>query len=308
MKAGLFLFLGLSLSMAGPSFGSALTNASLANPSAPSEVRRVPPVHDPSSIAECDSTYWFYSTGRGIVSRYSTNLVDWQTGPPVFEEAPQWTTNAVPLNRGHLWAPDLIRIAGRYYLYYSVSSWGSTVSAIGLATNATLNPSDPRYGWVDQGPVVLTSKEDNYNAIDPSVMLDREERLWMAFGSYWSGVKLVELDAHTGHRIATNSPMHSLAWNDSIEAACLMSRNDYYYLFVNWGQCCRGTNSTYEIRVGRSKEVTGPYIDKDGKDLLQRGWRVVPEHGRSVYRPWPRGFAARKRNRLCELSFLRWRA
>jgi arabinan endo-1,5-alpha-L-arabinosidase len=228
-------------------------------------------VHDPSSIVECNGSYWTFSTGQLLASRHSTNLKDWQNGPAVFTHVPAWATNAVPGNRGHFWAPDVIQIGGRYLLYYSVSTWGSTVSAIGLAIAESLDPADPKYHWVDQGPVVATSSQDQFNAIDPSVLLDRNGRLWMAFGSYWSGVKLIELDPTTGQRFTTNSPIHSIAWNESIEAACLASEGDYYYLFVNWGQCCRGTNSTYEIRVGRSKEIAGPYLDKSGQDMMSKG-------------------------------------
>jgi arabinan endo-1,5-alpha-L-arabinosidase len=249
--------------------GATSNQGSPANPFGEAERRAF--VHDPSSIVECNGAYWCFSTGNFLASRYSTNLVDWQRGPAVFSQSPAWAKNAVAGNRGHFWAPDLICMAGRYYLYYSVSTWGSTVSSIGLATNDSLDPADPRFRWADQGPVVTTSSQDNYNAIDPSVMLDRDGRLWMAFGSYWSGVKLIELNPQTGHRITTNSPLYSIAWNDSIEAACLVNEKEYYYLFVNWGQCCRGTNSTYQIRVGRSREVTGPYLDKAGRDLMLKG-------------------------------------
>jgi arabinan endo-1,5-alpha-L-arabinosidase len=102
-------------------------------------------------------------------------------------------------------------------------------------------------------------------------LLDTSDRLWLAFGSYWSGIKLVELDPDTGLRRDTNSPIYSLAWNESIEAACLYQHGAYYYIFVNWGQCCRGTNSTYEIRVGRCPVATGPFLDRSGKDMLQHG-------------------------------------
>ena len=93
----------------------------------------------------------------------------------------------------------------------------------------------------------------------------------MAFGSYWSGIKLIELDSKTGHRVATDSPMYSLAHHDSIEAAFIHRRDTNYFLFINWGQCCRGTNSTYEIRIGRSAKITGPYLDRDGRDMMFDG-------------------------------------
>ncbi len=231
-------------------------------------------IHDPSSIVKCGDRYWVFGTGRGIISRYSTNLVDWNSGPSVFTNLPAWANAWVPGHRGRFWAPDVVQLRDRYLLYYSVSTWGSRQSGIGLATTRSLDPRSPEYRWEDHGPVFQTTTNDVFNAIDPSVMLDRDDRLWMAFGSYWSGIKLVELNPETGLRLATNSPVHSLAWNESIEAAGLLRRGDDYFLFVNWGQCCRGTNSTYEIRVGRSKAITGPYLDKAGVDLAQKGGSV----------------------------------
>jgi arabinan endo-1,5-alpha-L-arabinosidase len=133
------------------------------------------------------------------------------------------------------WAPDIIKLGDRYLLYYSVSSFGKMTSAIGLATNPTLDPDDPAYHWTDQGFVVRTQDGDGYNAIDPSVFYDSDGSLWLTFGSYWSGIKLIELDPQTGKRMASDSKLFSLAYNESIEASYLCRHNDYYYLFVNWG-------------------------------------------------------------------------
>ena len=232
-------------------------------------------IHDPSTITKCGDSYWAFGTGTGVSSRVSRDLVKWTEGPRVFAQAPAWTTEVNPRNFGKFWAPDLVHSQGQYLLYYSVSSWGSRESAIGLARSPTLDPKARDYGWRDAGIVVRTSNGDNHNAIDPSVLLDRDDRLWLAFGSYWSGIKLVELNAKTGLCLTTNPPIYSLAWNGSIEAACLHQRGDKYYLLVNWGQCCRGTNSTYEIRMGRSAGVTGPYLDRDGKDMLQGGGSLL---------------------------------
>ena len=240
-------------------------------------------LHDPSTIVKCDGNYWVFATGRGIVSRYSPDLVEWRTGPPVFNQPPAWTTNSVAGHRGRFWAPDVIHDNGRYLLYYSVSTWGSRNSAIGLATNPTLNPSSPGYQWQDRGVVIRSSESDDFNAIDPSVMQDAGGRLWLAFGSFWSGIKLVELDPKTGLRLSTNAPLQTLAWKDAIEAPCLHRHGDSYYLFVNWGLCCHGTNSTYNIRVGRSANVLGPYLDQDGVDLARGGGTLVLQtHGYRV--------------------------
>src|SRR5579862_6760051 len=224
-------------------------------------------VHDPSAITKGKDEYWMFYTGRGIPSYHSKDLVKWEHGPSVFTNAPAWTARAVPRNHWmYYWAPDIIHLGDRYFLYYAVSSFGRNDSAIGLATNPTLNPADPAFKWTDQGLVVQSGSNDEFNAIDPAASLDTQGRLWLAFGSFWSGIKMIQLNPDTGKRIATNSPIYSLAFNDSIEASYACHHNDYYYLFVNWGLCCRGTNSTYEIRVGRSPQITGPYLDRDGVD------------------------------------------
>jgi len=230
---------------------------------------------DPSSIVKCKDEYWVFYTGRGVPSYHSKNLVKWERGPAVFKTAPEWIIKIVPENRQmSYWAPDIMKVGGRYLLYYAVSSMGKMTSAIGLATNPTLDPNDPAFHWTDQGVVVRTQEGqtgDAYNAIDPSVFHDSDGSLWLTFGSYWSGIKLIQLDPKTGKRIAPDSKIYSLAYNDSIEASYLCKHDNYYYLFVNWGSCCQSTNSSYNIRIGRSQTITGPYLDKVGSDMLEAG-------------------------------------
>jgi arabinan endo-1,5-alpha-L-arabinosidase len=230
---------------------------------------------DPSSIVKCKDQYWVFYTGRGVPSYHSKDLEKWERGPAVFKAAPEWISQIVPANRNlQYWAPDVMKVGDRYLLYYSASSFGKMTSAIGLATNPTLDPEDPAYHWTDQGMVVRTQDGDGYNAIDPSVFHDNDGSLWLTFGSFWSGIKLIQLEPQTGKRIAADSKMNSIAYNDSIEASYLCRHEDYYYLFVNWGSCCQGPKSTYNIRVGRSKAVTGPFVDKAGVDMLHKGGSV----------------------------------
>jgi len=238
-------------------------------------VNRGTSVHDPSTIVKYKGEYWLFATGRGIVSRRSRDLVEWEEGPRVFSTSPAWTTSVAPDFKGHFWAPDIIRVKDQFLLYYSVSKLGKKTSAIGLATNPTLDPADPNYRWTDRGIVIQSGGRDNFNAIDPSVTQDASGNLWLAFGSFWSGIKLIQLDPSTGKRLAPDSPIHSLAYHGSIEASCIYRHGKYYYLFVNWGQCCRGTDSTYNIRVGRSANITGPYLDKRGVDLLRSGGSLL---------------------------------
>lgn len=233
-------------------------------------------IHDPSTILNENGRYHVFGTGRGILSKSSPDLRHWTNGPAVFDVPPDWALEAVPGYQEYTWAPDVIRLNGRFYLYYSVSTFGKQVSAIGLTTSPTLDSSATNHHWTDCGPVIQSTNGSAFNAIDPGVMLDADGKLWMAFGSYWQGIHLVQLDAQTGLRADTNSPVR-LAWNHSIEAACLTRREKFYYLFVNWGQCCRGTNSTYEVRVGRAPKVTGPYLDRDGKDMVDGGGTLFLE-------------------------------
>ena len=233
-------------------------------------------VHDPSTIVKCDGEYWIFYTGRGVPSYHSRDLMTWEPGPHVFSNAPAWADEAVPAHRGNnFWAPDVMRVGDRYLLYYSVSTFGKKVSAIGLASTPTLNPNDAAFGWKDEGEVVRSTDTNNFNTIDPAVFHDTNGTLWLSFGSFWSGIKLIQLDPKTGKRIAADSPIYPLAHWQSIEASYLYQHGGYYYLFLNWGACCRGTNSTYEIRVGRSKEVTGPYLDQGGADMRNGGGTLV---------------------------------
>ena len=235
-------------------------------------------VHDPSTIVQENDEFWFFYTGRGTPSYRSKDLKTWSSGPRVFTNAPAWIKETVPQNRGGMdfWAPDVIAVDGRYLLYYSVSTFGRNTSAIGLAVNKTLDPEKPEYQWLDQGIVVQSSTNSNFNAIDPAIARDTEGGLWMSFGSFWDGIKLIELDPGTGKRKA-ETPMYSLARHPSIEAPFIYHHAGFYYLMVNWGRCCRGTNSTYNVRVGRSETIIGPYRDREGKSMADGGGTLLLE-------------------------------
>ena len=234
-------------------------------------------IHDPSSVVACAGRYYVFGTGRGVISRSSADRDLWVAGPRVFADPPAWTTTAVPGFDGTFWAPDVIAVNGTYYLYYSCSTWGSPVSAIGLATSPTLDPASPAYQWTDQGLVIQSTGAQPYNTIDPSLCLAADGRLWMAFGSYWDGIHIIELDPATGRRLNPRAAPVRVADNNTIEAACLLQREPYYYLFVNWGTCCSGIRSTYHIRVGRSTSPTGPFRDRTGADLRAGGGTLFLE-------------------------------
>jgi arabinan endo-1,5-alpha-L-arabinosidase len=250
-------------------------------------------IHDPSTILHRDGRYWMFSTGVGVQSLSSPDLKQWRIEPPVFDEPPAWVKEVVPTQRGHFWAPDLMEWRGRYLLYYSVSAFGKRTSAIALATSPTLNPNAEHYGWKDEAVVIQTSEADDFNAIDPAVIATPEGELWMAFGSFWSGIKLIQLDPETGKRMSPESPIHSVAWKDEIEAPAIYFHEGSYYLFVNWGRCCRGVRSTYNIRAGRSREITGPYVDRDGVNMLKGGGTLVLDTRGAAIGPGHAGFFER---------------
>ena len=230
-------------------------------------------IHDPSTVIKSGSTYWVFGTGVGISVYSSHDRRHWKPEPPVFAAAPPWTAAAVPQKTDlTYWAPDIRRVGSRYFLYYAVSTFASNVSAIGLATSPTLQSPH----WTDLGIVIRSGARSRYNTIDPCVISDAHGGLWLSFGSYWSGIKLVALNPSTGKPAKPNPPIFSLAAHpqdpaDSIEASCICAHHGFYYLFVNWGSCCRGEQSTYNIHVGRSRAITGPYLDQAGRDMRTGG-------------------------------------
>lgn len=241
----------------------------------------IAPVHDPAIIRQGD-TYHLFTTGNlgdaeGLIGwRTSTDLVSWTLGAPVFAAIPDWAKEAIP-GTGGLWAPDIIRVGDEYRLYYSVSTFGKNRSAIGLVTTPTLDRSAPGFGWTDKGMVWESTSSSDHNAIDPNIVVDREGRHWMSFGSFWTGLKLVELDSATGKPLP-GAKLHAIARRHrpgAVEAPFIIERDGYYYLFASYDFCCRGEKSTYYTVVGRSKDIAGPYEGRDGKSMMRSGGLLV---------------------------------
>lgn len=266
--------LAVAAGLAGASMAEEPAQAAPGGPLADTASRGVT-ARDPSTIVREGDTFWCFYTGRGTPSLQSEDLVTWKPGPRVFKEAPEWIAKEVPKNDGVYWAPDLLKVGGRYLLYYSVSSFGAMHSAIGLATNPTLDPESPDFRWTDHGPVVQSRDGGDFNAIDPSVFQDEDGKLWMSFGSQWSGLKLVELDPKTGKLLKPDEAMVPIAAGQSIEAAWIYKRKGYYYLFLNRGNCCAGNKSTYHIKVGRSEDIKGPYVAQDESLMIDGGGTMV---------------------------------
>jgi hypothetical protein len=232
--------------------------------------------HDPGSLVKEGNKYWMFTTGDGIYGAYSTDLINWTPGAQtVFPHNPNswpaWINGVVPGFAGTFWAPECICMNGKYYMYYSCSTFGSPTSAIGLATSLSLDPASPNYGWTDQGLVVSSSSAADVNAIDPAILKDDNGQLYMYYGSFSAGLGVLELDPQTGLKkagattaiVAGNATGSTQDW----EAAYVVKENGFYYFYANRGFCCRGLGSTYRIVVGRSASPTGPFVDKNGVNL-----------------------------------------
>ncbi|MBD7966619.1 glycoside hydrolase family 43 protein [Paenibacillus gallinarum] len=229
-------------------------------------------VHDPSIIKEGNSWYTF-STGQGIQVLKSDNGTQWYRVPQIFLTPPSWWKTYVPnQTTNDVWAPDIQEYNGRVWLYYSISSFGSNQSAIGLASASSIGAGQ----WRDDGLVLRTTTSNNYNAIDPNLVIDAAGDPWLVFGSYWSGIKLTKIDKNTMKPTGSITSIAARPSNSgAIEGPSMVYRNGYYYLFASIDSCCQGVNSTYKMVYGRSKNITGPFVDKNGVDMLNGGGTIL---------------------------------
>ena len=287
-----------------------------------------PDVHDPVIAKGEDGRYYIFSTGMGVGVMSSPDLKEWRQEKSVFEaiykpfdpEAkdangrrrrpeidwanstiPRWAIDSIARYGGHTWAPDISFHDGLWRLYYSCSSFGKNGSGIGVAFNKTLDTTSPDFKWEDQGPVIISHQHrDDYNCIDPNLIVDKKGTPWLTFGSFWDGIQLVKLEKDyktlagkpttIARRIGRKITLAELdrvenftiEGNDTIEAGAnaieapfIIKEGKYYYLFVSWDYCCRGQNSTYKVVYGRSKNVEGPYLDKEGRDMAKGGGTLL---------------------------------
>ena len=262
-------------------------------------------VHDPVMIRS-EGRFYLFCTGRGISAWSSSDLKNWKKEADVFKEALTWATKAIPGFKNHIWAPDISYWNGLYYLYYSVSAFGKNTSAIGVATNKTLNSLSADYNWVDHGKVIESYPGlTNWNAIDPNLITDKKNNAYLAFGSFWGGLKLAKLtkdrlkvvgdtinlptiasrmkvadDKENPPAVDNNPPD---AGGNAIEGPFIFKKKGYYYLFASIDYCCKGPKSDYKMIVGRSREVTGPYLDQAGVDMRQGGGSLLMEGNKDWY-------------------------
>ncbi|MEN9443613.1 MAG: hypothetical protein RIS47_503 [Bacteroidota bacterium] len=233
--------------------------------------------HDPCIIKE-SNLWWSFQTGTGIAVKYSGNGTSWTQGTQIFgSELSWWRTYAPKMGSNNVWAPDCFYYNGRYWLYYSVSEFGTNNSAIGLASCSSIVKGD----WRDDGMVVSSkSGSSASNAIDPNVTQDASGNFWLSFGSWFDGIRVIKLNKSTMK--PTGSTYTIAKRSGGIEASDIVYNGGYYYLFVSVGVCCNGVNSTYKTAYGRATSITGPYYAKDGTAMLSGGVTIF-DAGNSIW-------------------------
>ncbi len=218
-----------------------------------------PFIHDPSTIMESDGKYFTFGTGGGgLISNDG------------------WTWYGGGVRPGGGAAPDVVKIGDRYLIAYGATGGGLGGGHNGRILtmwNKTLDPKSPDFKYSEAVVVASSDGVEDNDAIDPGLLLDPTDgRLWLSYGTYFGFIRLVELDPKTGKRVEGNKAINIAI---DCEATDLIYRDGWYYLLGTHGTCCDGANSTYNIVVGRSRKVTGPYLDNMGRDMLKGGGKMV---------------------------------
>jgi arabinan endo-1,5-alpha-L-arabinosidase len=238
----------------------------------------VAPAHDPD-IAHDGDWYYIFLTGPGVAVKRSRDLVHWESTASVFTDPmPAWIDYDWVEPGGGLGAPDVEWFGDRWHLYYHAHEFATNNAVTGHASNVTLDVDDPDYEWIDDGLVMASTSDDTYSVLDANAVVDETGVPWLSFGSFWDGIQLVELDPTTGapladasfHRLAARDP-----WILGVEASSMAFRDGYWYLFVSWGFCCQGVDTQYELRVGRSRDIAGPYLDIADRPMMENGGSLL---------------------------------
>jgi len=242
-----------------------------------------PGMHDPSTVVVDHGKFYVLATGSGLPISVSDDGWTWRRAGSLMQALPAGRPGQDVIARGgnNTWAPDVIHVGDKYFVYYAAPGT-QPKAAVGLLVGRTLDPASPDYKWEDGGPIVWSDGVEDSNAIDPGVLLDPANgTMWLTYGSYFGYIRLVELDPRTGKRLHPEAKPIDIAINS--EASVMISHDGWYYLLVTHGSCCAGTSSSYNIRMGRSRRVTGPFIDNMGIDMLKGGGKLfVGSSGRHI--------------------------
>ena len=228
-----------------------------------------PYIHDPSTLAECNGKYYTFGTGGGGL---------------ISDDGWSWHSGAERPGGGA--APDVMKIGDRYLFIYGATGGGLGGGHNGRILtmwNRSLDPRSPDFRFTTPVEVCSSDGLEDQDAIDPGLLLDPTTgRLWVCYGTYFGSIRLIELDPATGHRVPGNVEKDIAI---DCEATDLIYRDGWYYLLGTHGTCCDGVNSTYNIVVGRSHSVEGPYVDNVGREMLRGGGRMVIAAGDRVCGP-----------------------
>ena len=219
---------------------------------------------DPTVI-KVDDTFYLYATEdtRNTPIYKSKNLTDWSFVGTAFTDQ----TRPIFEPNGGLWAPDINYINGKYVLYYSMSVWGGEETC-GIGVAVADKPEGP---FTDKGKLFRSNEIGVTNSIDPFYIEDGGSK-FLFWGSF-RGIYVIELN-EDGLTIKPDAEKLHIA-GTAFEGIYIFKKDGYYYLFASIGSCCEGINSTYQLVCGRSPSLSGPYVDKSGKKMLDNGYDVV---------------------------------
>lgn len=243
-----------------------------------------PGVHDPTVIRDDRGVYTLMSTNNLLAISQSTDMANWSSKGRLLSAVPAWMTT-VYAGIENIWAPHLTWMGGKYWVYSCGSVFGKNTSLIGAMSSPTLDVTSPSYKWTDLGEVWRSTTSNDYNAIDPEILVEPSGKAWMSFGSFWQGLRMIAIDPSTGKQLASNKSLSKIAsrGGGAIEGPSTIQHGGWTYLFAPFDKCCDGVNSTYRTMYGRSSAPTGPYLDEAGKDMANGGGtQLLASYGRYV--------------------------
>jgi arabinan endo-1,5-alpha-L-arabinosidase len=243
-----------------------------------------PGVHDPTVIRDERGVYTLMSTNNLLAVSQSTDMANWSSKGKLLSAVPSWMST-VYSGIADIWAPHLSKMGGNYWVYYCGSVFGKNTSLIGAKSSPTLDATSANYKWTDIGEVWRSTASNDYNAIDPEILVDGSGKAWMSFGSFWQGLRMIAIDPSTGKQLASNKTLYKTAsrGGGAIEGPSTIQHGGWTYLFAAFDKCCDGVNSTYRTMYGRSANPTGPYLDESGKDMASSGGtQLLASYGRYV--------------------------
>ncbi|QQS03926.1 MAG: family 43 glycosylhydrolase [Fibrobacterota bacterium] len=243
-----------------------------------------PGAHDPTVIRDDRGVYTLMSTNNLLTLWQSTDMVNWSSKGKLLNGVPTWMSS-VYSGIENIWAPHLAKMGGKYWVYSCGSVFGKNTSLIGAMSTPTLDVSSAAYKWTDAGEVWRSTTSNDYNAIDPEILVDRDGKAWMSMGSFWQGLRMIAIDPATGKQLASDKTVRTIAsrGGGAIEGPSTIQHGSWTYLFAPFDKCCDGINSTYRTMYGRSQSPTGPFVDETGKSMASSGGtQVTASYGRYV--------------------------